>query len=113
MKTKTTRTKYTKRKELMAGVDPALFALVFPERDNQPWGGLQIDFPNRKTLSIIWGIGTYCDARTVEVAVMDSKHFITRKVAQKIFDENIGDDVDGCCDAERVHAYFVAAQEMP
>jgi hypothetical protein len=47
----------------------------------------------------------------VEVAVIGKDgEWLTRDVARAAFEEDIGDDVDGYCDAERVHAYFFTAQ---
>jgi hypothetical protein len=45
----------------------------------------------------------------VGVAAVTRK-VITEEVMLKVFDETNDDTVDGWCDADRVHAYFIAAQ---
>ena len=79
-------------------------------RENGPNQNLHICFPNGVTLSLVWGWGAYCDAGTVEVGVLDASGLITEEVALRAFGESLGDSVDGWCDADRVHAYFIAAQ---
>jgi len=85
---------------------------LFPDRDKGPNQQLRIDFPNGVSLSLVYGWGTYAGADTVEVAVfpLASGEWLTRDVAKSAFGEDIDDDVDGWCDAERVHSYFLAAQ---
>jgi len=88
----------------MAGIDPG--------RDSGPNVNLHVNFPNGVILSLVWGWGAYASPSTVEVAVIrDSDgEWITGEIAELIFNEGIDDVVDGYCDAERVHAYFLAAQ---
>lgn len=97
------------------GVGPAglmaAFQALDPDRDNGPNEQLRIDFPNGVALSIIWGWGTYSGPGTVEVAVIGKERWLTQEVALAAFGEMPGDDVDGHCDADRVHGYFVMAQE--
>lgn len=89
-----------------------MFQSLKPDRDNGPNKQLRIDFPNGVALSIIWGWGTYCDSGTVEVAVIGKDdEWITQEVALAAFGEMPGDVVDSYCDADRVHGYFVTAQE--
>jgi len=84
-----------------------------PDRDNGPNQNLHIDFPNGVTLSLVWGWGADAGPDTVEVAVIgpnDEEGWLTESIAKSAFGEDIGDMVDGYCDADRVHAYFIAAQ---
>ena len=109
------KTTYTKRRvEGLTG--PALEAMAgYMGRDTSPNEGVKIRFPNGIVLSLVWGLGSYATADTVELAVFPEdmhKKWLTQKVAKKLFNEDIGDDVDGYCDAERVHAYFVGVQNM-
>ena len=88
---------------------------LFYDRDNGPNQQLRIDFPNGVSLSLVYGWGSYATADTVEVAVfpLASGEWLTRDIAETAFGEDIGDDVDGWCDADRVHSYFLAAQGWP
>lgn len=102
----------------IGGASPDLvlaMASAFPERDSGPNCNLHIDFPNGVTLSLVWGWGAYAGADTVEVAVIphDDGGWLTGEVAKAAFGEDIDDMVDGYCNAERVHGYFVAAQGWP
>ena len=84
-----------------------------PDRDSGPNQNLHIDFPNGVTLSLVWGWGAYAGPNTVEVAVIgphEGEDWLTDSIAESVFGEGFDDMVDGFCDAERVHAYFVAAQ---
>lgn len=98
-----------------------IIAAGFPDRDNGPNTRLGIHFPNGITLSLVWGWGAYCGPDTVEVAVIGPEPdepddddlcagWLTEHLAKELFGEDIGDSVDGWCDAERVHSYFLAAQ---
>jgi hypothetical protein len=87
--------------------------LLDPDRDNGPNENLHIDFDNGVTLSLVWGRAAYASADTVEVAVFgndDNNDWLTEAVAKVAFGEDIDDMVDGYCDADRVHGYFLAAQ---
>jgi hypothetical protein len=88
------------------------FEALFPDRDNGPNQQLRIDFPNGVSLSIVYGWGAYATADTVEVAVfpLASGEWLTRDIRRSIDGTEIGDDVDGFCDADLVHAYFLAVQ---
>lgn len=89
----------------------SLMAGLFPDRDNGPHEGLHITFDNGVILSIVWGGGTYSGPNTVEVGVFGKDgRWITEEVALAAFGGMPGDSVDGNCDAERVHGYFVMAQ---
>ena len=84
--------------------------MLLPNRDSGPNRNLHVEFPNGVTLSLLWGWGTYCNESTVEVAVLDATgDMITEDVA-KTLGISLDDTVGGWCDADRVHAYFIAAQ---
>jgi hypothetical protein len=105
-------TTYTKRGlgDSLNGL-AALFAELDPGKNNGPNEGIHVEFENGVTLSLVWGWGTYASPTTVEVAVIGvDDEWITKAVAKTVFGEDIGDDVDGYCDAERVHSYFLTAQ---
>ena len=87
-------------------------ASLFPKREAGPNVNVQVTFPNGIRLSLVYGWGAYCGLDTVEVAVFPAGggEWMTQDVAEAVFGEEIGDDVDGYCDADRVHAYFLAAQ---
>ena len=83
------------------------------DRDSGPMRNLHVNFPNGVTLSLAWGRGAYAGPDTVEVAVIgpnDGEDWLTESIAKAAFGEDIDDIVDGYCDADRVHAYFLAAQ---
>ena len=84
------------------------------DRDSGPNENLHIDFPNGVRLSLVYGWGAYAGPDTVEVAVLIHKgEWLTQEVAKVAFGDNLDDNVDGFCDADRVHGYFLAAQGWP
>ena len=109
---------YLKRDEPWMRGSPVtldLMSQIYPERDNGPMDGVRIFFDNGVILSLVWGWGTYSGPDTVELAVFtegrDENGWLTGEIAEAVFGAYSGDDVDGYCNAERVHGYYVACQE--
>ena len=83
--------------------------------------GFHLTFSNGYTISVQWGPGNYCERRhehfdapksthqwdsvNAEVAIWDADgKWATRQLFNTLFDEDIGDDVVGYLDADRVAA---------
>lgn len=83
------------------------------------WPGLHnlhINFINGITMSLCFGDGAYASDETVEVAIYDREttgtHWLTREAAGLVGIPDPGETVDGYCNADRVHRYFIAAQTL-